>query len=179
MAKVNVENAIMEMENAEAKDIAEVTDLAELVVSEGDIKGTSIFDAVGFDLAASMTQPKNAMSTMVVEDEETKIDFFNAISNPTKKLQECIGETIAVKDVYIEIIELESEQTKKLVKCPRIILIDLDGNSFQCVSMGIYNSLATLFKIYGMPTWKNGLKLRTKSVPVGKNNSTMVLVAVK
>lgn len=153
-----------------------VKDIAELVT---DLGGVSIFDTPNFDLVADMTRQTKALSTMKVEDDNSKIDFYNAISNPKKKLQDCVGEVLSIKDVYIEIIELDSEQTHKKEKCPRIVLIDTKGEAYQCVSMGVYSALSTLFKIYGVPTWENGLKLTPKTRSAGQNKTVLTLQLVK
>jgi hypothetical protein len=99
---------------------------------------------------------------------EGKIALFNAINNPDKRLADFINMEISVKDVLVEIVELESEQTGQLEKCPRIILIDTKGVSYQCVSVGIMSGLKRIFKLFGEPTWTTPVKVRVKQITKGE-----------
>ena len=44
---------------------------------------------------------------------------------------------------------------------PRIIIVTADGNSYQCVSIGVYQSLKRIFALFGTPeTWAEPLKIK-------------------
>jgi len=93
-----------------------------------------------------------------------KLALYNALNNPQERLADHINMTINVKDVLVEIVELEQEATGELVKCPRIILIDDKGTSFQCVSVGVFSGLKKIMKLFGEPTWDEPIAMRIKQV---------------
>jgi len=97
-----------------------------------------------------------------------KIKLYNAVNTPDQRLADHINETIEVKDVLVEIVQLVQEATGELVACPRIILIDNKGTSYQCVSIGIMSGLKRIFKLFGVPTWEVPVKMKIKQITKGK-----------
>ena len=75
---------------------------------------------------------------------------------------------IAIEDVLVEIVELENDETGELQKAPRIVLIDDNGKSYQCVSVGIMSGLKRIFKLFGPPTWEEPVKMKIKQITKGK-----------
>lgn len=98
-----------------------------------------------------------------------KAALYNATSNPTHKVGDYINKGILVKDVFVETIEIEDEDTHDTIIAPRVVLIDTKGESYQAVSKGIFNALARLITAFGEPTWADGLPVIVKQVSLGKN----------
>lgn len=103
-------------------------------------------------------------SSMKCETHEEKKNFYNAINSPDEVLAEHIGEVIEIKDVFCEPVELQNETTGEYNVCPRVILVDTKGKTYQAVSTGIYNALTKIIKIFGSPTWEKGLKVKVKQI---------------
>ena len=97
-----------------------------------------------------------------------KVELYNAMNAPDVKLSDHIGQEINMRDVIIEPVEIQNEDGTQTT-APRIIIIDTDGNSYHCVSTGIYNALRRLAGIFGAPTWQNGLKVKVKQLSFGSN----------
>jgi len=94
--------------------------------------------------------------------------LYNAINSPDKRVGDFINMAIDIKDVLIEIVELVQEATGEYVKCPRIILIDVNGVSYQCVSIGIMSGLKRMFKLFGPPTWTDPVRVVVKQITKGE-----------
>ena len=99
---------------------------------------------------------------------EAKKAVFNASNNPDHKVGDYINKVIVVKDVLAELIEVKNEETGEMEFTPRVVLIDVDGKSYQAVSKGIFNALKKAIAIFGSPTWEDGLPILVKQVSVGK-----------
>ena len=99
-----------------------------------------------------------------------KVAVFNASNNPNHKVGDYINRTIMVKDVLAELIEVTNEETGELEQTPRVVLIDVNGESYQAVSKGIFNALRKAIAIFGAPTWDEGLPIFIKQVSVGKGS---------
>jgi hypothetical protein len=95
---------------------------------------------------------------------EGRIDLYNAINTPDARLADFINMTIEAKDVIVEIVELLQEATGQLVHAPRIIIIDKDGKSYACVSIGVFSGLKKIMKLFGEPTWNEPVKMMVKQV---------------
>lgn len=94
--------------------------------------------------------------------------LYNCISNPKYRLADEINKDILVKDVYIESVECKRADESVEV-CPRIVLIDSDGEGHQCVSFGVYNALKKIFGLMGSPSeWDEPLKLSVMQVSKGE-----------
>ena len=107
-----------------------------------------------------------------------KAAFYNATSNPDHKVGDFINKVIRVKDIYVEAIELDDEETGESVSAPRIVLIDTDGKTYQAVSRGVFNSLVRLINTFGQPTWEEGLPLLVRQISLGKNQMLTLEIAV-
>ena len=109
-----------------------------------------------------------------------KAILYNATSNPEHKVGDFINKLIWVKDIYVEAIEIadtddngnpikDENGEDKTTVVPRIVLIDKDNKAYQAVSKGVMNALVRMIRIYGEPTWSDGLPCIVKQVSFGKN----------
>lgn len=99
-------------------------------------------------------------SSMNVQDHDQAVAFYNAVTNPTGKLKEHINETLNLVHVSVEPIEVKrGDGTTNIA--PRIVLVTDAGDSYSCVSVGVYAALKRIFSLFGTPdTWKNPLPIK-------------------
>ncbi len=109
-------------------------------------------------------------TSMSANTNEEKAKLFNAMNNPDHRISDMIGKTITVKDVFIEEVEMANEETGEVVRAPRIVVIDVEGRSYQAVSVGVLSAFKKLFGLYGQPTWEEGITLEVRQLKKGKNN---------
>ena len=60
---------------------------------------------------------------------------------------------------------------------PRIVLIDDKGESYQCVSNGVWGSLKKMFAVYGAPTYEEPINVVVKQVKVKRGTMLTLEVA--
>lgn len=144
-----------------------MTEIADIVVadevSEIGIREYDVSELVGGDSL-------KAVCSVKAEDAASKAIVFNAATNPDYKLKSCINKKIRLKDLYAETIELMNDETGEIVNVPRIVLIDEDGASYECVSVGMFSAIRKLVAVYGEPTWDPPLEVTVKEKPVGKGS---------
>lgn len=99
---------------------------------------------------------------MNLTDRSAAVAFYNATSNPSNKLKEHINEVLSLVHVSVECVEVSKEDTPDdKVITPRIVLITEDGQSYSCVSIGVYQSLKRMFTLLGTPdTWTEPVKIK-------------------
>lgn len=120
------------------------------------------------NFVAELTSEKQVMfCSMVANTQKEKVTLFKAMNNPDARLGDCINMTIAVKDVFCEVVKCTNRETGEITQYPRIVLIDKDGKGYQCVSIGIFSALKKLFCIFGMPTWNEPVKIQVKQLSKG------------
>ena len=99
-------------------------------------------------------------SSMNVQDHDQAVAFYNAVTNPTGKLKEHINETLNLVHVSVEPVEVKREDGTTNI-APRIVLVTDAGESYSCVSVGVYAALKRIFSLFGTPdTWKNPLPIK-------------------
>lgn len=99
-------------------------------------------------------------SSMNVQDHDQAVAFYNAVTNPTGKLKEHINETLNLVHVSVEPLEVKSEDGTTNI-APRIVLVTDAGESYSCVSVGVYAALKRIFVLFGTPdTWKNPMPIK-------------------
>ena len=62
-------------------------------------------------------------------------------------------------------------------QAPRIVLIDDKGESYQCVSNGVWGSLKKMFAVYGAPTYEEPINVVVKQVKVKRGTMLTLEVA--
>lgn len=102
--------------------------------------------------------------------------IYNASNNPTHKIDDFINKQIALKDLFVEIIEIADEDGT-VEQAPRIVLIDDKGESYQCVSNGVWGSLKKMFAVYGAPTYEEPINVVVKQVKVKRGTMLTLEVA--
>lgn len=101
------------------------------------------------------------------QTQEERVKLFRALNTPTYKLSDYINKDLWIKDIVCEEIEIADDNGTP-VKAPRMVLIDLEGNSYNCVSNGVYMAIQKLIMIFGMPTWENGIHVQVVQVSKGE-----------
>lgn len=95
-------------------------------------------------------------------DRSVAVAFYNATSNPANKLKEHVNEVLNLVHVSVECVEVSKDDAPedKMI-APRIVLITDDGQSYACVSVGVYQSLKRMFTLLGTPdTWTEPVKIK-------------------
>ena len=89
---------------------------------------------------------------MNLSDRSAAVAFYNATSNPANKLKEHVNEVLSLVHVCVEVSKDDAPEGKTIA--PRIVLITEDGQSYTCVSLGVYQCLKRMFMLLGTPdTW--------------------------
>lgn len=136
-----------------------------------DSKEIVTYDESGNKFIVELTSSrKTSLCTLASETPAEKAVLFKIMNNPEQRLADHIGEVIEVTDLFVEVIQLESEETGEMMDCPRIVVIDKDKVGYQCVSVGVWSAFKKLISIYGVPTWKEPIKLKVRQIQKGKRS---------
>ena len=117
--------------------------------------------------------------SIVAKDNEEKKKLFNALESCDLLLNDCVGQQIAMKDLYIEAYESEDDSTGEVKTKYRTIIFDENGQTYATGSYGIYNILQKIVAIYGLPnTWTDPVKVEVikKDAKDGKKSLSLKLV---
>ena len=109
---------------------------------------------------------------------EAKVAMYNAINSPDHKLSDFVGKKLNIKDISIERVENPSDETGEMVANARVVLIDENGESYTCVSSGIYSAIKKLVAVFGEPTWEPALPVEIQNISTKKGRKTMTLKAI-
>ena len=93
-------------------------------------------------------------------------------------IADMVDKTITVQDVLAHGVETVDEKTGEVKAVLRIVLVAPDGKAWQTTSGGIRNSIRLLAKFYGLPPWKDGLKLKVNQVKTARGRKTFYLEPV-
>lgn len=126
------------------------------------------YNEEGTNFIVNLKSASTSYCSLNVNTQKEKEHLFNIISSPTDRIANMINEIIELKDIYVETVELSNEETGEIIFAPRIILIDKNGKSFECVSIGIFSALKKLFQIFGEPCiWEKPIKIKIKQIQKG------------
>ena len=116
------------------------------------------------------TGVKNNMYCSIVTDtEESKKQLFNALETCDALLNDCVGQEIEIKDIYVEERQVIDEESG----------FDVSGQTYAAGSYGIYNIIRKIVSIYGLPTtWENPIKVKVSKRPIGNGKQSLTLTLV-
>ena len=89
---------------------------------------------------------QNVYCSKVAETETEKKELFNALESCDALLNDCVGQEINIKDIYVEEKQVIDETTGELKVKYRTILFDESGQTYATGSYGIYNILKKIGK---------------------------------
>lgn len=126
---------------------------------------------------------KSDITTLTGKLPETEADknvLVNAIMSPGHALSDMVNMEIPMVNFYMEKVEVNREdedgnmQSREGV---RTVIIDQNGDSYACMSVGICNSIRTICNFYGTPdTWDAPIMVQVKQVNKGKNRVLTLIV---
>lgn len=132
--------------------------MSDIVIADNNSRnsGSSIASAV-----SSLNHGEvSVYSSIKGDDFATKARVLAATTNAIP-LSDHLGETIMLKDVVVQAIEVADEQSGEMQEAARIILLAEDGTSYAAVSGGIFKALTNMFGILGEPaTWPHALPVQ-------------------
>lgn len=100
---------------------------------------------------------------------------YNAINNPTYRVGDMINQVIDMAMVHIAPIEVSDSETGEMIMLPKTVIIDTQGESYSCVSKGIYNALNNIIDIFGEPSPENVISVKVVQKTGGKFNKFLTL----
>lgn len=121
------------------------------------------------NLQQNLTESSDSFCSLKAETPQEKATLFRIMNSPEKRISDCINQTILVKDVYCEVVQVTNKETGEVNTCPRVVLVDKDSIGYQSVSFGIYGSLKKLFQVYGVPTWEEPVPVKVIQISREKN----------
>lgn len=126
-------------------------------------------------ISGELVSVSNSYCSMLAETREQKEKLFHCINSPDKRVKDCVNMKITIKDVYAETVSLKQEDGST-EECPRIVLIDDKGVSYQCVSKGIFGAIKKIFSIFGTPdVWEKPITVMVKQINRGDNRNPLTL----
>ena len=113
----------------------------------------------------------NVMFCSVNQDAEgSKALVFKAMNNPSNRVADFIGKRIKIKDIFVESVDIENEETGVIDTVPRIVIFDDNNETYEAVSRGLFNALQKLISVFGMPTYDEPIEIEIKQKAVKKGS---------
>lgn len=119
---------------------------------------------------------QNVYCSKVAETENEKKELFNALESCDALLNDCVGQEINIKDIYVEEKQVIDDETGEVKTKYRTILFDENAQTYATGSYGIYNVLKKIVQIYGLPeSWEKPLKVKVAKRPIGNGKQSLTL----
>ena len=119
---------------------------------------------------------QNVYCSKVAETEKEKKELFNALESCDALLNDCVGQEIEIKDIYVEEKQVIDDETGEIKTKYRTILFDKNGQTYATGSYGIYNVLKKIIQIYGLPeSWEKSLNVKVAKRPIGNGKQSLTL----
>lgn len=115
--------------------------------------------------------PGRKMATSLdISDKSKRLLILKCLQDCDSRITEHVGEPIVVTDYFIHDVQLTSKEDGELIICPRLVLIDKDGFTHECVSATILSSMQSIAFVNGKPPWPDGVTLVPRMKRKGERN---------
>ena len=121
-------------------------------------------------------EQKKVFSSKNLKTIEDKKELFNALEQCDLLINDCVNETIDIKDIYCEEYDTTDEKTGEVKPKYRTIIFDKNGKTYATGSYGIYNSIKKIIMIYGLPTYEEEVKVKITKKKTKNGNSSLSLI---
>ena len=129
----------------------------------------------GNELTLFIGASNRVFCSKVAKNDTEKKELFNALESCDVLLNDCVGQEIEMKDLYIEEKNIVDENGEQKIKY-RTIIFDAKGQTYATGSYGIYNILMKIITIYGLPnTWETPLKVKVAKRAIGNGKQSLTL----
>lgn len=134
---------------------------------------------------ADFTAPAENMMYCSLKSDGTmksKAAIFNAVNSPEKRVSDCIGDVINLKDIVAHPVKLVDEKTGELLETMRMVLISDAGVGYEAVSTGLVNAVQRILQIFGQPeSWTEPIPVKVvqKGTRNGNNKVTTLKIEYK
>lgn len=131
-------------------------------------------DFASVDLVEQLKNPTGSFFCSIADDgtRKSKVAIYNAVNGADESIADHIGEVLEVVDVVAYPVTITDEETGEILEALRTVLVTKDGKAYTAVSQGITNSLARIFSIVGMPSWKDEpVKMKIKQIKTRNGNN--------
>lgn len=116
-----------------------------------------------------------AFCSKVAKSQEEKVELFNALENADVLLNDVVGATFELKDVYVAPYEVVNEETGESATHYKTIIWDSVGKTYVSTAYGIYQSLGRIFGAFGTPdTWEKPLKVEVYKRPTKNGKGSLL-----
>lgn len=99
-----------------------------------------------------------------------RVKLLKAFQDCDARLTESVNLSIKAVDFVAHDVELTSKETGEVVQCTRLVVIDADGLTYECVSGTLLKSLQTVAFAYGQPPWTPPITLTVKTKKRGERS---------
>jgi hypothetical protein len=110
-----------------------------------------------------LNDPASAFySSIKGTDFVAKKSVASALTNSVA-VDDNLGRTISLVNVIVRPVDLVNRKSGEVETAPRVILIDKDGIAYHATSIGLLNSIQSIFAVLGEPaTWPEPLDIKIK-----------------
>lgn len=126
---------------------------------------TSETDVTGKDYAGIWggTTPAVLGKDFTTFKEKDFDEMLEGITSPDIiKISDALNLELQVNNVYMENVQMTSDNTGEQVVLPRILLFTTDGKVYSCVSVTAFNALTKIFNYKGFPSKEKPMRLVPK-----------------
>ena len=99
-----------------------------------------------------------------------KMEMIRCMADCDARLTEEVNQPIAVVDWLVHEVEIVNKQTGESVLCTRMVLIDSDKMTHECVSNTLLQSFKMMLYAFGPCPWEPARVLIVKSKRRGERN---------
>ena len=85
-----------------------------------------------------------------------RAQIYNMAVNPAHRLSDMINKQINICNIYVEMVNGVDEETGETWSAPRVVLQDVNGETYSATSYGIYKACQRIVALWGPAPW-NGI----------------------
>ena len=109
-------------------------------------------------------------TSLDLSDQAKRKILLSCLQNCDARLVEQVNVPLELTDYMAHNIQVANGKGGELVDAVRLVMIDKDGTTYECVADTLVQSLGSLMFAYGQPPWSPPLKVAVRSTQKNTRN---------
>lgn len=121
------------------------------------------------NIISSLTNDAPVMyMSFPVNSAADRASLYNITSGQSNTIKSMINKPIKLRDVVVMEVDISDGETGEVLRNPRTILIDMEGNAYAATSWGVYRCVQKLNAIFGTLHFDEGLDIMPVEITTKK-----------
>lgn len=114
--------------------------------------------------------PFTLSTSLDLTNPQNRVTLLKAMQDCDYRLTEHVNMPIQACDYVAHKVTITGKETGEVAECMRLVIVDTEGKTYQCVAATLLQSIQTVAFAYGPPPWADPITLTVRTKKRGERS---------